>query len=109
MKVIGTTCLLALAALVLGTSAAQAVTITEYGVMIDGEASYARTDVTPAPNGQYEERESARFKWKTHVPSVTFTGKALGATSVPTTTTTASTIDAERYLSFPACGDPEVT
>ena len=60
MKPLSTTCLLALTALMLGAGSASAVTITEYDVTIDGEATYARTDVTPAPNGQYEERETAR-------------------------------------------------
>ncbi len=103
MRSLSTVCL-ALAALVLSTSVAQAVTVTGYRVTIDGEATYARTDVTPAPNGQYEERETARFKWKTDFPSVTFVDKQLGATSVPSTS--ATTIDAERYVSFPTPQGP---
>ena len=106
MKRLTTACLLAVTLLMLGAGTAHAVTVTEYAVTVDGEATYARTDITPAPNGQYEERESARFKWKTHFPSVTFTGKQLGATSVPTTT--ATTLDAERYLSFPTPQGPLV-
>jgi hypothetical protein len=104
MKSLSAVCALALALLALGTGTAHAVTITEYAVTVEGEATYARTDVTPAPNGQYEERETARFKWKTHVPSVTFIDKQLGATSMPSTR--ATTIDAERYVSFPTPQGP---
>ena len=98
------TCVLALALLVLGTSTARAVTITEYAVTVEGEATYARADAYPAPYGQYEQRARAAFKWETRFPSVTFIDKHVGISSVASST--ASVIDTETYTSVPTPKGP---
>jgi hypothetical protein len=98
------TCVLALALLVLGTSTARAVTITEYAVTVEGEATYARADAYPAPYGQYEQRAKAAFKWATRFPSVTFIDKHVGISS--TASSTASAVDAETYTSVPTPKGP---
>jgi hypothetical protein len=99
------TLLLALALLVLGTGTAQAVTITEYDVTIEGEATYARNQAYPVPYGFTEEHQKAAFKWKTHFPSVTFIDKHVGVSGIPTTTVT--DIDASLYVSIPTPEGPK--
>jgi hypothetical protein len=98
------TCVLALALLVLGTSSAGAVTMTEYKVTVEGEATYARTDAYPAPFGQWEQRSKAAFKWKTQFPSVTFFGKQVSVSSV--SSTSVSDIEAQMHVSIPTPEGP---
>jgi hypothetical protein len=105
MRTLGTTCVLVLALLVLGTSSAGAVTMTEYKVTVEGQATYARADAYPAPFGQYEQRAKAAFKWKTSFPSVTFIGKRPSVTSV--SSTTVPEIDAETFVSIPSAEGPK--
>jgi hypothetical protein len=75
-------------------------------VTIEGEASYARLDVWPAPPlGQWEQRSDATFKWKTRVPSVTFIGKEVGATSDALTLLT--DVDAKLHATIPTPDGPQ--
>jgi hypothetical protein len=98
------TCVLALALLVLGTSSAGAVTMTEYKVTVEGEATYARLDAYPATFGQWEQRSKAAFKWKTQFPSVTFFDKQVSVTAV--SSTSVSDIDAQMHVSIPTPEGP---
>ena len=85
---------------------AHAVTMTEYDVTIEGQASYARLDVWPSPPlGQFEQRTDATFKWKTRVPSVTFIGKQVGATSDAMTLLT--DVDAKLHATIPTPDGPQ--
>src|SRR5689334_1952224 len=104
MRSLGTICALTLALAVLAPSTAGAVTITEYDVTIEGEATYARNEAYPVPYGFTEERDKAVFKWMTHLPSVTFIDKHVGISSQPSTTV--SGIDAELHTSIPTPQGP---
>src|ERR1700754_475103 len=105
MRKLATTGVLALALLVLGTSSAGAVTMTDYKVTVEGQATYARADAYPAPFGQYEQRAKAAFKFKTVFPSVTFIGKRPSITSIATTTV--PEIDTEMFVSIPTPDGPK--
>jgi hypothetical protein len=106
MKPVITTCVLALALLVFGTNSARAVTMTEYDVTVEGQATYARSDAYPAPYGQWEQRDKAAFKWKTHFSSVTFIGKQVGVTSA-LPESSVSDVDAETFVSIPTPEGPK--
>jgi len=95
---------LGVALLLVGTSTAHAVTITEYDVTIEGEATYDLKESYPVPYGFTEEHKKAAFTWKTHFPSVTFIDKTVGISSQPTTTVT--DIDASTYVSIPTPQGP---
>jgi hypothetical protein len=106
MKALSATFALAVVLSVAGTGTAHAITHTTYDVTIEGEATYARTDVWPSPPlGQWEQRASATFKWKTRVPSVTFIDKHVGATSNASTTVTQA--DAKLHVTIPTAEGPK--
>lgn len=66
-----------LACLSFGPSPAQALTLSEYAVTIEGSGDYYRHDAQGA--GTFERQ--AKLTWRTTIPSVTFVGKELGDTS----------------------------
>jgi hypothetical protein len=77
-------------ALAAAAGPAQALTRTDYEVIVEGDAAYAQSQLRPAVEGQWTRQEEATFKWRTRFPLVSFLGKELGVVSVaPTTTVTA--------------------
>ncbi|HEX2160207.1 MAG TPA: hypothetical protein VHF88_00100 [Thermoleophilaceae bacterium] len=101
---LGATLGLALAILAAGPAAAQALTVSEYEVTIEGEATYARSDAFPGPFGPWEQREQAEFAWRTRFPSVRFLDKQVGIASQ--SETTVSNVNAELYTSVPTPEGP---
>jgi hypothetical protein len=86
-------------------SPAQALTQTDYEVIVEGEANYAHSLLRPAIEGQWTRQEQASFKWRTRFPLVSFIGKGLAAV-VARPTTTVEALKAISHESIPKPSGP---
>ena len=103
LRALGLAILFAVVCTALDATPAQAVTRTDYAVMIEGTVAYSRADSWPSPYGAYTWDEQAAFKWRTQFNS-TFIGNSVAMTSSPSTEVTQ--VDAELANTIPTVDGP---